>query len=200
MKPSDIKLKEQVHPLMLSFPECFESERLQIRAPQYGDGAAVHAAVYESAEELKPWMPWARELPTLEQSEITVREGRHQFLDRSDLRLLLFDKESGEFIGSSGLHRIDWKARRFEIGYWIRTSCSGRGYITEAVDRITTFAAEKLQANRIEIRCDARNVRSRRVAERLGFTQEALLRLESCDIDGKLRDTLVFAKVRGVEY
>lgn len=103
-------------------------------------------------------------------------------------------------IGSSGLHRIDWQSRKFEIGYWVRSAFARQGYITEAVDAITKYAIQELQANRIEIRCDSRNVQSARIAERSGFTLEGTLRNDKCDVTGTLRHTMIFAKVRGVEY
>ncbi|MNI91389.1 putative ribosomal N-acetyltransferase YdaF [compost metagenome] len=103
-------------------------------------------------------------------------------------------------MGSSGLHRIDWQTRKFEIGYWVRTSCSRQGYISEAVAAIADYAIRELGANRIEIRCDSRNTQSARVAERLGFTLEGIIRNDKRDVAGTLRDTLLFSKVRGVEY
>ncbi|WP_342438391.1 GNAT family N-acetyltransferase [Paenibacillus sp. FSL L8-0436] len=186
--------------IMLSIPESFESERLLIRAPHWGDGLAVNEAVKESIEELRPWMPWANKVPTVEESEASIRRSRLEFLERTDLRLLLFRKETGELIGSSGLHRIDWQSRKFEIGYWVHSAFARQGYITEAVDAITKYAIQELQANRVEIRCDSRNVQSARIAERSGFTLEGTLRNDKCDVTGTLRHTMIFAKVRGVEY
>jgi RimJ/RimL family protein N-acetyltransferase len=187
-------------PILFLIPESFESKRLIIRAPLWDDGVSVNEAVKESIKELHPWMPWARDIPTIEESEISIRRSRLQFLDRTDLRLHLILKETGQLIGSSGLHRIDWQSRKFEIGYWVRTSFGNQGYITEAVEAITNFAIHELQANRIEIRCDGRNARSARVAERQGFTLEGILRNDTFDLDGSLRNTKVFSKVRGVEF
>jgi RimJ/RimL family protein N-acetyltransferase len=187
-------------PVLLEIPERFESERLLIRAPEWGDGAVVNEAVRESIKELRPWMPWAHHIPTVEESEAEIRKSRIQFLERKDLRLLFFLKNTGQLAGSSGLHRIDWQARKFEIGYWVRTSFEKQGYVTEAVKAITNFAITVLQANRIEIRCDSRNTRSAKVAERSGFTLEGILRNDKCDVNGALRDTMVFSKVRGVEF
>ncbi|MCY9698313.1 GNAT family N-acetyltransferase [Paenibacillus alginolyticus] len=191
---------EPTDPILYTIPESFESKRLLIRAPLWEDGLRVNEAVKESIEELRPWMPWAGNIPTIEESELSIRRSRLQFLDRTDLRLLLILKETGQLIGSSGLHRIDWQSRKFEIGYWVRTSFGNQGYITEAVEAITNYAVHELQANRIEIRCDGRNARSSRVAERLGFTLEGILRNDKCNVDGSLRDTMVFSKVRGVEF
>ncbi|SFM29792.1 Protein N-acetyltransferase, RimJ/RimL family [Paenibacillus sp. 1_12] len=189
-----------IDPILYSISESFESKRLLIRAPLWNDGVKVNEAVKESIEELRPWMPWAQNIPTMEESEIGIRQSRLKFLDRTDLRLLLILKGTDELIGSSGLHRIDWQSRKFEIGYWVRTSFSNQGYITEAVEAITNFAIHELQANRIEIRCDDRNQRSARVVERLGFHLEGILRNDKCDVDGSLRNTMLFSKVRGVEF
>ncbi|HZG56314.1 GNAT family N-acetyltransferase [Paenibacillus sp.] len=187
-------------PILFAFPECFETERLLIRAPLWGDGALVNEAVLESLEELRPWMPWAQQAPTVEESEANVRQARLDFLKRVDLRLMLVRKDTGAYIGGSGLHRIDWDVRKFEIGYWLRTSCVGQGYMTEAVEAIFGFAVRELAANRVEIRCDERNVRSAAVAERLGFPLEGVLRSDARATDGSLRNTKVYAKVRGLDY
>jgi RimJ/RimL family protein N-acetyltransferase len=191
---------KNTNPILFNIPDSFETKRIIIRAPQGDDGALVNKAIKESIEELRPWMDWAQQAPTLEESEIISRQGMIHFMERSDLRLYLIHKETGQFIGSSGLLRIDWQARKFEIGYWVNTLYSGQGYVTEAVEGITSYAITELQANRIEIRCDSRNTRSIRIAEHAGFTMEGILRNEKCDTEGLLSSTIIFAKVRGLEY
>lgn len=186
--------------MLLEFPEEFETERLIIRSPLWGDGTELNSAIQESIEELRPWMPWAQHVPTIDESEKNVRVARLRFLERSDLKLHVYHKETGQFIDGSGLHRIDWESKKFEIGYWIRTSQTGKGLMTEAVDGITNFAIDELSANRIEIRCNSTNARSTRVAKRLGFTLEGVLRNEKCEVGGGLRNTMVCAKVRGIEF
>jgi RimJ/RimL family protein N-acetyltransferase len=185
---------------MIYVPEKFETKRLLIRAPKDQDAQMLYDAICESYEQLKPWMPWAQQKPILAELKANIRKARQQFYDREDLRLHLFEKETGELVGCSGLHRMDWNVRKFEIGYWVRSSYAGRGLITEAVAGITEFAIRKLDANRIEIRTHPENVRSIKVAERLGFTLEGVLRRDRFDMNGELRDTMVFAKVRGIEF
>lgn len=187
-------------PIMFAFPESFETERLLIRAPLWGDGADMNEAVGESLEELKPWMPFARTMPTLEESEQFTREARLEFLKRTQLHMRIYDKATKAFVGCSGLHQINWDTRNFEIGYWIRSSCMGKGYMTEAVNGITDFAIHTLEANRIEIRCSSRNLRSAAVAERAGYTLEGILRNNRRGQDGELHDSKVYAKVRGAEF
>lgn len=182
--------------ILRDFPHSFDTARLTIRCPMPGDGPALNAAILESLEELRPWMPWAKTAPTLEESEIHVRKNHAKFLAREDMPLLLFLKGTNTVIGGSGLHRMDWSVPRFEIGYWLRSSFARQGYMTEAVAGITEFAFEVLGAKRVEIRCDANNVRSAAIPQRLGFTHEGTLRHDDRHhLSGELRDTMIFAKV-----
>ncbi|BAS26528.1 GNAT family N-acetyltransferase [Limnochorda pilosa] len=179
-------------PILRDIPTAFETERLLIRAPRPGDGPELNAAVLESLDDLRPWMPWADHAPSLEESERNVRHAHVRFLAREDLRLHLFLKGTETLVGGSGLHRMDWRVPKFEIGYWCRTSFQGQGYVTEAVRGICSFAFEVLGARRLEIRCDPRNERSRRVAERAGFRLEGHLHNDTVDPSGWVRDTLIY--------
>lgn len=188
------------HPAPGTLPQVLRTERLVLRAPRWQDGAALNEAIRDSLDDLRPWMPWAQQAPAVEESDENVRRARLRFLTGQDLRFHLFLEEGEPFVGSSGLHRPDWDARRFEIGYWVRTGYGGRGLVAEAVAALEAYAATHLAAERLEIRCDARNLRSRRVAERRGFVLEGRLRHERRDVAGDLADTLVYAKVRGSEF
>ena len=180
----------------LVFAEEFQTERLIIRAPKLEDAEVLWQSVMNSHDALKEWMPWARDKQTLEQTTINLRQAIADFMTRKDLRLHMFLKETGEFVGSSGLHRIDWDVRKFEIGYWIDSKFEGKGLMTEAYVAITDFAFKDLKANRVEVRCDSENVRSRSVAERAGFSVEGILRNDALSADGKtLRDTCIYALV-----
>lgn len=183
-------------PILRDFPDRFQSDRLLIRTPLPGDGAEVHAAIEESLDELRPWMPWAHLEQTVDDVEANIRQSIADFVARRDLRLHLYRRDDGAFVGSSGLHRIDWSVPRFEIGYWVRDSMTGRGFATEATRRIADFAFADLHAERVEIWCDARNERSAAVAERAGFSFEARLNRHRRDTAGGLADSLCFARLR----
>ncbi|WP_245833157.1 GNAT family N-acetyltransferase [Oceanobacillus timonensis] len=181
--------------MLLMFPDQFETERLIIRAPKPEDWKPIYTAMQASINELRPWLPFARK----EQTEIgvqkTTKEAYLNFLSREDLRFHAFDKETGEFVISTGLHRINWDVRKFEIGYWIDTKHRGNGYVTEVVTGLTAFAFRELRANRVEIRCDPQNMKSKAVAERAGFELEGILRNDVIEENGELRDTCVFAVI-----
>lgn len=176
-----------------NLPEEIETERLLLRPPRPGDGVAINAAIQETYAELHQWMEWADHLPSLEEAEANCLRFHQHFLEGSDFPIRAYLKDSGDFVLGSGLHPRDWSVPRFEIGYWCRASMQGRGYVAEAVRAITRFAFETAGAKRVEIRCDPRNVRSRAVAERAGYTLEGIFRHYQVAPDGGLRDTCVYA-------
>jgi len=195
--------------LMIDVPTRIDTPRLILRCPTSADAAAQNEAVCESLADLQPYMPWAQAAPTSAQSEAECRRMHARFLLREDLVMFMFERlgrrrdgadgSEGGLLGGTGLHRIDWAQRNFEIGYWCRTSRQRRGYVAEAVQALTRFAFDRLEARRVEIRMDDGNERSWRVAERAGFRLEGVLRGNSLTPTGELRDTRVYARVRGAE-
>ena len=185
-----------MNPVLLDLPAEILTPRLRIRGPRPGDGKELNAAILDSLAELSPWLPFARSTPTLDESEENVRRAHAKFCLREDLRFHFYERASGKMLGSSGLHRIQWNIPAFEIGYWVRTGYQGQGYVSEAVNALTRFAFQQLNARRVEIRCNARNERSLAVMKCLGFNYEALLKMSDAhSLEGQDRDTLIYARL-----
>ena len=180
--------------VLIDVPDVLHTERLILRPPRPGDGTIVNAAVIETIEGLRAWMPWAKETPSVERTEEYCRRAAAAYVTRKELGMFLWHKDGGAFVGGAGFHAIDWTVPRLEIGYWIGKRYEGQGYCSEAVAAITRMAFETLKASRIEIRCDDRNARSGRVAERCGYTLEGVLRRNARDNTGELCDTRVYAR------
>lgn len=183
------------------FPRL-ESERLTIRFPMPEDAEEVHAAIQESWPELHRWMDWADALPTLEACERKCRAACQAYLERArkvihEIPFGLFLKGTGTLVGRSDIHNIDWSAPQCEIGYWVRARFARKGYVTEAVGVLTTYAFDVVGAQRVWIRCDAGNARSAAVPRRLGFVHEGTLKDDRRrPRTGELADTLVFSRTR----
>jgi RimJ/RimL family protein N-acetyltransferase len=181
--------------LLLEIPDRIATERLTLRAPAPGRGPEIHAAVSESIEALGPWMPWARAERSPEESERHCREMLARWHAREELDFCFYRSDDGMLVGKGGLHTIDWAVPKFEIGYWIRTSCSRRGYATEATRALVAFARDRLGACRLEITSDTRNAASRRVAEKAGFELEGIRRSSRRGAGGELADSCMYARV-----
>jgi RimJ/RimL family protein N-acetyltransferase len=186
-----------LNPLLIDVPPQFETNRLTLRTFRAGDGVVLHDALVESITQLREFLwflPWVAEDPTPESAEIRCRKAEANFLARIDLPYLMFEKHSGRLVGSVGLHRTDWAVPKTEMGYWVRPSAAGQGFVSEGVLALVDWALNHLHAQRVELVTDDTNAASRRVAERCGFELEGVLRYVMKAPNGGLRHSCVYAR------
>jgi RimJ/RimL family protein N-acetyltransferase len=138
-------------------------------------------------------MPWATDAYNEQSGEEWCRKSAGDFLSRHQLQYLIFLHEENRPVGAIGAFKFNWDIPSCEIGYWLHTSHTHRGYTTEAVGVLVAMLRVRIQMRRVEIRVDAKNLKSRRVAELAGFQLEGILRDDSFAIGGSLRDTCVFS-------
>jgi RimJ/RimL family protein N-acetyltransferase len=184
-----------VSPILLDLPEVLTGERLIVRQWRAGDGQALYEAVQESLEHILPWMPWGPQHDSPEASEKLVREWKAKFDLREYLSMGIWSLDGTHFLGGTGTPRLDWEMGSFELGYWIRASEHGKGYVTEAVKLQTAFLFDELKANRVFIRCSTKNLRSSAIPRRLGFVHEGVTRNNVKDVNGALHDVDVFSLI-----
>jgi RimJ/RimL family protein N-acetyltransferase len=84
--------------------------------------------------------------------------------------------DSGVLLGSIALNRPAWRHARAEVGYWLAVEARGHGHASRALRQISGWGFETLGLQRIDLRAATDNLPSQRVADRAGFTREALLR------------------------
>jgi ribosomal-protein-serine acetyltransferase len=166
---------------------------LVLRTLETADAPALFRLIDADRERLGRWLPWVEETRT---EADTVRF----ILDATDERrrrrsLVLGVAVDDVLVGTLGLHYLDWFDRSAELGYWIAAPLEGRGYVVRASRRMLALAFESAGLHRIVIRCAVDNLRSRRVAERLGFRVEGLLR-EAQWVGGRFLDQHLFALLR----
>jgi RimJ/RimL family protein N-acetyltransferase len=183
-----------LHALLLNVPEVVDTERLSLQATRAGRGVAISEAVAESYDELRRWMPWAKEPQSASDSEGHCREMQARWHAREELDFCFMRRSDGLLVGKGGLHTIDWSLPKFELGYWIRASCARQGMATEAARGLAQMARDSLGAVRLEITSDARNTASRRVAENAGFELEGIRRRSRRDVGGELADSCMYAR------
>ncbi|MDP8922956.1 MAG: GNAT family N-acetyltransferase [Chloroflexota bacterium] len=180
-------------PLLIELPDVLDGPRVRLRPHRPDDATPLWEAVQESREHLEPWMPWVDEYQEPDDVREYLVRARARWDLREDLAVAIVERSSGRLLGGSGLHRMNWPLRTFEIGYWLRRGAEGHGFASEAVQLLTRLAFDTLGANRVEIRVDARNERSRGVAERLGFVLEGTLRRAAADVHGRPADVHILA-------
>jgi len=110
------------------------------------------------------------------------------------LPFVILDRASGRPIGSTRYAKIEPLHRRLEIGWtWYALASQRTAANTETKLLLLAHAFETLRANRVELKTDALNERSRRAILRLGATQEGVFRRHVVCASGRVRDTVYFS-------
>jgi ribosomal-protein-serine acetyltransferase len=159
-------------------------------APRHAsDATEIFALVERHRTALGEWLTWIDATRTLGDARRYAQFAQVQFESR-----VAFDytiRAAGEIVGAIGIHGIDWAHRSAQIGYWVSPDAWGRGVATRAATAMTSLGFSHHDVHRLEIRCVVENVRSRAVAERLGYALEGTL-AEAYFLHGRYRDISLY--------
>ncbi|MEV0292887.1 GNAT family N-acetyltransferase [Nocardia sp. NPDC050710] len=149
-------------------PQRIDLGDLLIRRWERSDLRAQFDAIAASFDHLHAWMPWSAEPPILERQREFIETATASWpSSAADFIYGIFDAE-GTLLGAIGLHDRAGPAT-LEIGYWCHVDHQGRGVITRSAAALTDIALALPGIDRVEIRCDAANIRSAAVPRRLGY-------------------------------
>ena len=110
------------------------------------------------------------------------------------LPFVIIARGTEQVVGSTRYGNIDLANRRLEIGWtWVTPAHQRTAVNTEAKLLLLTHAFERLQVNRVELKTDALNLKSRAAITRLGAIEEGTLRKHLVTSTGRIRDTVYFS-------
>lgn len=139
------------------------------------DAKDMHSAVLESVKEVGHWMSWAHPKYSLNNARSWIKDQQKLHSQHLAYEFAIRD-ERGTFLGGCGVNHVNNVDRFANLGYWIRTSAAGHGIAPEAVRLVTDYMFKETTLNRLEIVCAVGNVRSQKVAEKVGAQREGILR------------------------
>lgn len=166
---------------------------LLIELPELRHGEALYDLVRANISRLQQWMPWAVDDYSIEHAREWIQrtlDSREK--DGSFNAIILLE---GEIIGTIGYHDLNLSNKHTAIGYWIDHRYEGKGIVTRSSRILIDYLFVEVRLNRIQINCNVDNLRSRAVAERLGFTLEGIQR-EVEFLNGKFCDWAVYSLLR----
>jgi RimJ/RimL family protein N-acetyltransferase len=113
------------------------------------------------------------------------------------LFLAVVETATGRAAGVVSYLRIEPEHGCIEIGHiWFGAPLQRTAVATETIYLLARHVFDDLGYRRLEWKCDAENERSRRAAERFGFTFEGVFR-QHMIVKGRNRDTAWFALLDG---
>jgi sulfate adenylyltransferase large subunit len=166
------------------------TERLILRDFVEDDWRAVHE--YDTDPEVVRYMPWG---PNTEQQTKEFIAGairQQEEMPRRQYELAVVLRDTNRLIGACGLRLSRPDHHGGDIGYSFNRQFWGQGYATEAARAIIRFGFEQCGLHRIFATCDAQNVASGRVLEKLGMRREGHFLQDKWERQ-QWRDSLLFA-------
>jgi RimJ/RimL family protein N-acetyltransferase len=166
------------------------TERLHLRAFQESDRRfEVMVSEHPSLFVNLPIEP--RSSTEIEQY-VEARLGFESFDEDGQTCALIVESDAGEYVGSMQLTASVVEPLQLQIGWIALPQHHGKGFMTEAVGRVVALAFESVGAHRIVAEIMGGNDASLRLAERVGFRQEAHF-AQSAFVKGGWRDEYVYA-------
>lgn len=154
-------------------PLSLRSDGLLLRRFQSSDPPLLLEAVTESGTDLSRYETWARPSFTLDDA---TEYANWWITGWRDATAFFFAVENdGGLLGACGLFGIDLTVRRASLGYWIRSSQTGRGYASAAAQAVARVGFEQLGLERVDMLTAVTNTGSLRVGEKIGTIQVAVI-------------------------
>jgi ribosomal-protein-serine acetyltransferase len=154
----------------------FSDGAIAIRRFRPDDSLAHYSAVRESVYQLCSWMVWCHPRYSPMDSAAFIESCETGWDQDRQYCFVVEDADSGAFLGSVGLSQVNRAHNFANLGYWVRSSCTGRNIAPAAVRLAARFAFQGLGLHRLELLVPVANKFSRRVAEKVGAHREGVLR------------------------
>lgn len=169
------------------------NDELKLVLPVERDAAELCRVVRENLEELKLWMPWAADDYSVDSAREFIKGNLSEFATTGSFGTSVVLNE--EIVGIISFHHLDQNNKSAHLGYWLAKSAQGRGLMTECSRVLVGYLFDEMELNRVQVNCNAGNVRSRAIPERLGFRLEGVLRQVEF-FDNRYGDWAVYAMLR----
>lgn len=129
--------------------------------------------------------------------EAYVRDALHDQSTGEAYPFAVVDPVTQRVVGTTRLYEISLKHKHLSIGWtWLSASVRGSGLNLAKKFEMLRFAFETLGMNRVQFKVDALNARSRRAIQKLGATEEGVLRQHLITYNGRVRDSVICSIVR----
>jgi len=173
-------------------PAPIETERLAVRLVLESDlPALMEVNSDEAVTALLPYATWR----SAADAEAWLARMRDIEATGLAFQFVVVLKSAERAIGTCLLFRFDEGSARAELGYALGRAYWGQGFMREALTALLDSAFGTMGLRRLEAEVDTANAPSARLLQRLGFTNEGLLR-QRWMTNGKAKDVEVYGLLR----
>lgn len=177
---------------MLEFPKSIKDGDIELvkLEPTFENTKIIFDLINKDREYIGKWLGWVDYIQKAEDEFLSIKDMSQEKSTE------YFIKYKDKIVGAVGFHTVKEKNRFGEIGYWLGSDFNGLGIMTKAVKIFESFAFDKADFNRIEIRMDTENKKSESIAKRLGYHLDGELRQDELLKNGSFRNTYIYSKLK----
>lgn len=118
-------------------------------------------------------------IPTLAKEVAWIRSILRRMKNKEEFVFSVFNCDCKQFIGTVGLHEIDWQNKNARVGIMIANEeFRGHGFAQEILVTLQNWAFDALKLNKVFMNFRADNEKMHRIAEELGYREVGTLRQE----------------------
>ncbi|GAB3537310.1 GNAT family protein [Pontibacter brevis] len=170
-----------------------EDARVLLRPFQPSDTEALRTVAFD--EEI--WRYMITRISNDTELEAWVQTAMNGYESGTRYTFMIEDKATGQLAGSTSYGNISEPDSRLEIGWtWLSKAYWGSGMNRHCKFLLLRHAFEVLEMERVELKGDALNMRSRKAMLKIGATEEGILRSHTLMHDGRRRDTIYYSILR----
>jgi len=177
---------------MFVFKEfSLENYTIQLVMPEEHHAEELFNIVNNDRCTLSRWMPWTETTNSIEDEKRFLNYSRIQYAKYElFMTTILVNGIPG---GMVDLHNINKTNRTAEFGYWLSSEHQGHGIMSKSVKQMLNYAFDDLKLHKVILQTDSENTKSIEIANRLGFSLEAILK-DQIFYDKQFKDLNIFAK------
>lgn len=169
----NLKEKKEVKSLKTNWPVSIEirspNSLVELKTFTVSDAPEIFSLIDRNREHLSRFeedKETSRKYPNLETTVLSITKPRN-----SNKRRFAIRNQNGEFVGSINLTPDEDDPTSAEVGYYLGSEFTGKGYMTESVKALTDYAFSVLGCKKIYGKVVNGNENSVQVLKRCGFVE-----------------------------
>lgn len=150
------------------------SDNIELETLKLSMTDVIFETIYRNRDFLIRWLPFVDYTQNRSDTENFIKSVVNQPGRKRDEVYSIWYKQ--EFAGLIGFKETDWINNKTELGYWLAERMQGKGIITACTEKLTRFAFQKLNMNRVQVKVAVGNSKSAAIPQKLGFRFEGVER------------------------
>lgn len=151
---------------------CNIDDQTELRMIVPEDAERLDALIEGSREHIREWSAWLKIDRSIENTREFIGRNLANYNENKGFAVAIWHR--GEMAGQIEYNYFDWENRKTELGLWLGETFQGKGLATRSCRVLIGHAFDQLNLEGVEMHCGVDNLKSRRIAEKLGFREERI--------------------------